>query len=138
MSAGFGWLSVRLSCCLSSCIRRLASSIVVDAKLGPLSPSRVRSLTQRLLRRTGLVTGNLIECPKHNGCFDFKTGLPKRLPVRQPLATFPVKLDGQTVRETVAGSWRAVSTPRRVTHHRFWQVLVRVNEGKHLQIDYTD
>lgn len=40
----------------------------------------------------GLVTGNLIECPKHNGCFDFKTGEPKRLPVRTRLATFPVKV----------------------------------------------
>ena len=45
----------------------------------------------------GLITGNLIECPKHNGCFDYKTGEAKRLPVRQPLATFPVKVEGQTV-----------------------------------------
>ena len=36
----------------------------------------------------GLVTGNLIECPKHNGCFDFKTGLPKRL-VRKGAALPP-------------------------------------------------
>jgi len=46
----------------------------------------------------GMVTSdNLIECPKHNGCFDFKTGLPKRLPVRHRLATFTVKVDGGTV-----------------------------------------
>lgn len=51
----------------------------------------------------GLVTGNLIECPKHNGCFDFKTGEPKRLPVRQRLATFPVRVEGQNVYVQVGG-----------------------------------
>merc|ERR1719324_1662929 len=40
----------------------------------------------------GIVIGNLIECPKHNGCFDFKTGLPKRLPARLRLATFPTRV----------------------------------------------
>merc|ERR1712232_1405476 len=44
-----------------------------------------------------IVSGNLVECPKHNGCFDFKTGLPKRLPVKRRLATFPVKLEGDVV-----------------------------------------
>jgi len=51
----------------------------------------------------GLVTGNLIECPKHNGCFDFKTGLPKRLPVKLRLATFPVKVEKDTVYVQVGG-----------------------------------
>merc|ERR1712070_1283310 len=59
----------------------------------------------------GLVTGNLIECPKHNGCFDFKTGLPKRLPVKARLATFPVKREGKTV-------------------------YVQVSKGNHVQIAY--
>ena len=59
----------------------------------------------------GLVVGNLIECPKHNGCFDFKTGLPKRLPVRKRLATFPLKVDEGTV-------------------------YVRVGSGKHIQVSY--
>mmetsp|Transcript_31884 Transcript_31884/g.63667 ORF Transcript_31884/g.63667 Transcript_31884/m.63667 type:complete len:140 (-) Transcript_31884:95-514(-) len=51
----------------------------------------------------GVVVGNLIECPKHNGCFDFKTGQPKRLPVRAPLKTFPVRIEGQTVFVKVDG-----------------------------------
>ena len=55
--------------------------------------------------------GNLIECPKHNGCFDFKTGEPKRLPVRTRLATFPTKVEGDTV-------------------------FVQVTDGKHVQIRY--
>ena len=47
----------------------------------------------------GLVhtAGNLVECPKHNGCFDFKTGMPKRLPVKTRLATYPTKVVGKTV-----------------------------------------
>jgi len=61
----------------------------------------------------GLVTGNLIECPKHNGCFDFKTGLPKRSPVKTRLATFPVRVDGNTV-------------------------YVKVKDGKHIQISYDE
>jgi len=45
----------------------------------------------------GLLTDNLIECPKHNGCFDFKTGEAKRLPVKIRLATYPVKVENETV-----------------------------------------
>ena len=61
----------------------------------------------------GLVTGNLIECPKHNGCFDFKTGQPKRLPVKTRLATFPTKVEGGTV-------------------------FVQVDSGKHVQVSYDE
>ena len=48
-----------------------------------------------------VVEGNLIECPKHNGCFDFKTGKAIRLPVRSKLATFPVKREGNLVKVRV-------------------------------------
>eukprot|EP00037_Helgoeca_nana_P018878 m.182224 g.182224 ORF g.182224 m.182224 type:complete len:497 (+) comp24628_c0_seq1:234-1724(+) len=41
----------------------------------------------------GILLGNLVECPKHNGCFDFKTGEPKRLPVKRRLTTYPVKIE---------------------------------------------
>merc|ERR1712146_739706 len=61
----------------------------------------------------GLVTGNLIECPKHNGCFDFKTGMPKRLPVKTRLATFPTKVQDGTV-------------------------FVRVGDSKHVQVSYDE
>jgi 3-phenylpropionate/trans-cinnamate dioxygenase ferredoxin component len=42
----------------------------------------------------GLVMGHLIECPKHNGQFDYRTGAPKRAPVCVALPTFPVKIEG--------------------------------------------
>jgi len=41
----------------------------------------------------GLVTDNIIECPKHNGRFDYKTGEAKRVPARVKLKTYPVKVD---------------------------------------------
>lgn len=42
---------------------------------------------------TGLVTGNLIECPKHNGRFDVRDGSPRRPPVCVALRTYPVRID---------------------------------------------
>ena len=45
----------------------------------------------------GLVMGNLIECPKHNGQFDYRTGVAKRAPVCINLKTFPVKVEGDRV-----------------------------------------
>jgi 3-phenylpropionate/trans-cinnamate dioxygenase ferredoxin subunit len=45
----------------------------------------------------GLVMGDLIECPKHNGRFNYKTGEAKRAPARVNLCTYPVKLDAGKV-----------------------------------------
>ena len=39
---------------------------------------------------TGLVLGCELECPKHNGRFDLRTGDPTRKPIRQPLGVRPV------------------------------------------------
>lgn len=45
----------------------------------------------------GLVMGNLIECPKHNGRFDYQTGKAKRQPVCVDLQTYPVKVENGKV-----------------------------------------
>ncbi|HEX3847453.1 MAG TPA: MocE family 2Fe-2S type ferredoxin [Steroidobacteraceae bacterium] len=45
----------------------------------------------------GLVTGTVIECPKHNGRFDFTTGKAIRRPACIDLKTYAVKLDAGTV-----------------------------------------
>jgi MocE subfamily Rieske [2Fe-2S] domain protein len=43
----------------------------------------------------GLIIGEQIECPKHNGRFQISDGTPRRLPVCEKLSTYPVKvLDG--------------------------------------------
>jgi 3-phenylpropionate/trans-cinnamate dioxygenase ferredoxin subunit len=45
----------------------------------------------------GLVMGHIIECPKHNGRFDFTTGAAKRAPVCVNLVTYPVKVEAGKV-----------------------------------------
>lgn len=40
----------------------------------------------------GLVMGDTIECPKHNGRFDYTTGAAKRAPARISLSTYPVTI----------------------------------------------
>lgn len=41
----------------------------------------------------GLVMGTIIECPKHNGRFDFTSGKAKGAPVCVDLATYPVRVE---------------------------------------------
>ncbi len=45
----------------------------------------------------GLVMDNIIECPKHNGRFDYRTGQARGAPVCINLKTYPVKVDGGKV-----------------------------------------
>ena len=45
----------------------------------------------------GLVMDNIIECPKHNGRFDYKSGAAKGAPVCVDLKTYPVKTEGGRV-----------------------------------------
>jgi 3-phenylpropionate/trans-cinnamate dioxygenase ferredoxin subunit len=45
----------------------------------------------------GLVMGTIIECPMHNGRFDFTTGAAKGAPACVDLSTYPVKVEGGQV-----------------------------------------
>src|ERR1700760_24185 len=46
----------------------------------------------------GLVMDDIIECPKHNGRFNYKTGAAKGAPVCIDLKTYPVKVeDGEVL-----------------------------------------
>jgi 3-phenylpropionate/trans-cinnamate dioxygenase ferredoxin subunit len=45
----------------------------------------------------GLVMGTIIECPKHNGRFDLRTGEAKGAPVCVNLRTYPVRVEAGTV-----------------------------------------
>jgi 3-phenylpropionate/trans-cinnamate dioxygenase ferredoxin subunit len=45
----------------------------------------------------GLVMGNIIECPKHNGRFDLRTGEAKGAPVCVNLRTYKVRVEGDAV-----------------------------------------
>jgi 3-phenylpropionate/trans-cinnamate dioxygenase ferredoxin component len=41
----------------------------------------------------GLVMEYIIECPKHNGRFDYRSGAAKRAPVCIDLKTYPAKVE---------------------------------------------
>ncbi|GLR46108.1 Rieske family ferredoxin [Mesorhizobium amorphae] len=45
----------------------------------------------------GLVMDNIVECPKHNGRFDYRTGAAKGAPVCVNLRTYPTRVDGGDV-----------------------------------------
>jgi 3-phenylpropionate/trans-cinnamate dioxygenase ferredoxin component len=45
----------------------------------------------------GLVMGNIIECLKHNGRFNYKTGEVKSAPVCVNLKTYPTKLEAAVI-----------------------------------------
>lgn len=56
----------------------------------------------------GLVMDDIIECPKHNGRFNYKTGRARGAPVCVDLATYPVRVvDGKIqiwIEETSQGA----------------------------------
>lgn len=45
----------------------------------------------------GIVDGHIIECPKHFGTFDYRSGEALALPVCIDLRSYEVKLEGDTV-----------------------------------------
>src|SRR5208282_4151623 len=52
-----------------------------------------RCTHEQALLTEGLVAGSIIECPKHNGRFDFTTGKAKRRPACIDLKTYAVKVE---------------------------------------------
>lgn len=49
----------------------------------------------------GLIVGNMIECPKHNGRFNLIDGSPARAPVCRGLATYPIEERRERIRINV-------------------------------------
>ena len=45
----------------------------------------------------GLVMDDIIECPKHNGRFNYKTGEARGAPVCVNLKTYPVRVQGDRI-----------------------------------------
>ena len=59
----------------------------------------------------GFVMGQLIECPKHNGRFDFTTGAAQGAPVCVALKTYTVKVAGGKVYLHLAASEDSPASP---------------------------
>jgi len=47
---------------------------------------------EAFLLADGLVMDNIIECPKHNGCFDLATGEAVRRPAVEPITLYDVEV----------------------------------------------
>ncbi len=45
----------------------------------------------------GTLEGHQVECCAHGARFDIRTGEVKRLPATEPLTTYPVKQEGETL-----------------------------------------
>jgi 3-phenylpropionate/trans-cinnamate dioxygenase ferredoxin subunit len=52
---------------------------------------------ERVHLADGLVMDDIIECPKHNGRFNYKTGAARGAPVCVNLQTYPVRVEGGKV-----------------------------------------
>jgi 3-phenylpropionate/trans-cinnamate dioxygenase ferredoxin subunit len=52
---------------------------------------------EQVLLNGGLVMDHIIECPKHNGRFDYRTGEAKGAPACINLKTYPTKVEGGKV-----------------------------------------
>jgi 3-phenylpropionate/trans-cinnamate dioxygenase ferredoxin component len=52
---------------------------------------------ERVHLADGLVMGDVIECPKHNGQFDYRTGAARRAPVCVDLAIYETRVEGGRV-----------------------------------------
>ncbi|MPY81102.1 MAG: Rieske 2Fe-2S domain-containing protein [Actinophytocola sp.] len=52
---------------------------------------------ERELLCDGLVMDRVIECPKHNGRFDYATGKALGAPALVDLRTYPVKVENDTI-----------------------------------------
>ncbi len=52
----------------------------------------------------GLVIDDTIECPKHNGRFNYRTGAPLRAPVCVALATYPARITAGRIEIALDGT----------------------------------
>lgn len=52
----------------------------------------------------GFVMGDVIECPKHNGRFNYRTGAALGAPVLEPLRTFATRIDGNRLMIDIDGT----------------------------------
>ena len=63
-----------------------------------MAPDRVSPGAARAMPLSGgLVMDDIIECPKHNGRFNYKTGAAKGAPVCVDLKTYRVRVEGERV-----------------------------------------
>ncbi len=65
----------------------------------------------------GMVKGNLIECPKHNGRFDITDGSPQRQPVCVALKTYPAREHDEKIFLDLSAAGKSDRPSGTATHH---------------------
>jgi 3-phenylpropionate/trans-cinnamate dioxygenase ferredoxin subunit len=58
---------------------------------------------EKTLLCDGLVMGSVIECPKHNGRFDYTSGKALAAPVIVDVKTYPVRISAESVEIDIDG-----------------------------------
>ena len=74
-----------------------ATYAIYHAPDGKFYATAGRCTHEDVVLADGLVMDYVIECPKHNGQFDYRTGEAKRAPVCINLKTFKTKVEGSRV-----------------------------------------
>jgi 3-phenylpropionate/trans-cinnamate dioxygenase ferredoxin subunit len=58
---------------------------------------------EHALLADGYLDGTIIECPKHQGRFDIRTGAPKGAPACVPIGTYQVQVTGDDIYVDLGG-----------------------------------
>ncbi len=66
----------------------------------------------------GLIVGNMIECPKHNGRFNLIDGSPARVPICRGIATYPIEERGEQIYINVANARGVGARSHKTLHFR--------------------
>jgi 3-phenylpropionate/trans-cinnamate dioxygenase ferredoxin component len=64
---------------------------------------------EKVLLADGLVMGHVIECPKHNGRYDYRTGTGLCAPIVESLRTYPARVEGGAVEIDVDANTKGLS-----------------------------
>jgi MocE subfamily Rieske [2Fe-2S] domain protein len=81
----------------SASIMADAPSPSIAALMTPSSQPTAYCTHEKIHLADGLVMEDIIECPKHNGRFSYKTGEAMGAPVCVNLKTYPVKVEDGSV-----------------------------------------
>jgi hypothetical protein len=72
--------------------------------------------------------GDVIECPKHNGRFDYTSGKALGAPVLVDLRTYPTKVIDGSLFQVGQGLQAAIDLPREVAREPITEALGRLDD----------
>ena len=82
---------------MASVLATVAARVPTAATFPPQKPTAGLCTREKVHLADGLVMEDIIECPKHSGQFNYKTGAAKGAPACLNLQTYPTKVEGGEV-----------------------------------------